>query len=312
MNNINKKNFLIILIVISILIFVYAFLYYLKLKKQDIALNVDIYNMNQNISLLSNNIDDLNKKIEEQKIQNQNKNKSVNELNKKIDDINKKIIDKQNQTKNRSSQKIAYLTFDDGPSINTSKILDILDMYNIKATFFVNGRTDANSVKMYKRIVNENDAIGNHTYSHDYKSIYNSTQNFNNDFNKLQQLILNTTGVNMNIMRFPGGSNNSVSNKYSNNRNIMEDLTSYYRTNNFVYFDWNVCANDSVYGHSATTNSVISDVLNGAQNKKYIIILMHDPKNTTIAALPIVIQTLLKRGYKFCILDKNAYIIQFK
>lgn len=308
----NKKNFCIILAILSILIFVYIFVYYLSIKKEDDGLYVNIYNLNQQVGNVSNDIEKINKQIDEQKSQIDDKNKSVENLNQQITDINQKIIDKQNQIKNRSKQKIAYLTFDDGPSLNTAKILDILDKYNVKATFFVNGRIDVNSIKMYKRIVNEKNAIGNHTYSHDYKSIYSTVANFDADFKKLQKLILDTTGINMNIMRFPGGSNNTVSNNYSKTSNIMKQLTQKYSRNGYVYFDWNVCANDSVYGKPATVNSVISDVLNGALNKKNIIILMHDPKNTTLVALPTIIQTLLNRGYRFYILDKNAYTIQFE
>ena len=116
------------------------------------------------------------------------------------------------------NRKIAYLTFDDGPSINTGKILDILKRYDIKATFFVVGRSDDNSKNLYKRIVKEGHAIGNHTYSHEYKTLYSSEENFLSDFKKLEHHIYDITGIKMDIMRFPGGSNTIIPNKYSDDK----------------------------------------------------------------------------------------------
>lgn len=204
--------------------------------------------------------------------------------------------------------KWAYLTFDDGPSGYTGRVLDILQEYGIKATFFVNGRTDANSLNIYRRIVNEGHAIGNHTYSHQYVNIYSSVNGFDNDFNSLQNLILNTTGVTMDIMRFPGGSNNGVSNSYSSG--IMNLLTSRYRDLGYAYFDWNSSAGDT--GAGATTTSVINNVTNQCYNKDYAIILMHDSKGTTPGALPTIIHNLTNLGFKFDKLSNSTPAIQFK
>jgi peptidoglycan/xylan/chitin deacetylase (PgdA/CDA1 family) len=144
---------------------------------------------------------------------------------------------------NNSGTRMAYLTFDDGPSGYTDTILNILKDYGVKATFFVNGRTDANSYRLYQRIVNEGHAIGNHIYTHNYQTIYSTVGGFDYQFDKLENLIQSLTGVRMDILRFPGGSNNTVSNSY--NRGIMNTLTARYRSLGYVYFDWNVSSGDS-------------------------------------------------------------------
>ena len=241
-----------------------------------------------------------------------NDNNSLTQLNNKIAvkaaALKKK---KEQQTKTNIStgtgSKIAYLTFDDGPSKNTSKILDILNEYGIKATYFVNGREDSNSIAMYKRIVNEGHSIGNHVYSHAYQDIYSSVGSFDYYFNRLQDLIANTTGVNMKIMRFPGGSNNTVSNKY--NYGIMDTLTDRYRELGYTYFDWNVSAGDS---GGIGSSAVISNVVNGSRNKKTALILMHDTKSTTPATLATIIQSLSNMGFKFMALTPSSYNVQFK
>lgn len=204
--------------------------------------------------------------------------------------------------------KVAYLTFDDGPSSYTNRVLDILKDYGIKATFFVNGRGDANSHNIYRRIVNEGHSIGNHTYSHNYQTVYSSITGYDNNFNMLQNLILNVTNVTMDIMRFPGGSNNTVSNNYQ--KGIMDSLTNRYRELGYSYYDWNVSAGDT--GVGATTTSVINNVTNGCYNKTFAIILMHDSLPTTPSALPTIIQNLTNMGFSFQPIVSSTPAIQFK
>ena len=111
----------------------------------------------------------------------------------------------------KSSGKKVYLTFDDGPSSNTDQILDILKDYDVKATFFVVGKTDERSVKAYQRIVEEGHTLAMHSYSHKYDEIYESKEAFARDLNSLQEYLYETTGVWPRIYRFPGGSSNTVS-----------------------------------------------------------------------------------------------------
>lgn len=77
-----------------------------------------------------------------------------------------------------TKEKTVYLTFDDGPSKNTRQILDLLDKYDIKATFFVCGTQDEELMPLYKEIIEKGHTLGMHSYSHDYDEIYASTESF--------------------------------------------------------------------------------------------------------------------------------------
>lgn len=207
--------------------------------------------------------------------------------------------------------KTVYLTFDDGPSTNTGKILDILAEHDIKATFFVCGSNTEEGKKLYKRIVDEGHAIGNHTYSHNYKYIYSSEENFLEDFYRLEELIYSVTGVRPEIMRFPGGSNNTVSRRYSDDA-FMERITTKILFEGYQYFDWNV---DSLDASKVTQSKdvIVKAVLNGVLNNDISIVLFHDswPKTTTVEALPIILKELLDRGYTFEPLTKDSYYKHF-
>jgi hypothetical protein len=105
--------------------------------------------------------------------------------------------------------KYAYLTFDDGPSANTMQILDILDNYGVKATFFVNGHTGPVMEERYKAIVDRGHAIGIHTFSHDYDNVYGGLDKFEEEIVSLRKYILEVTGKDTTLFRFPGGSSNT-------------------------------------------------------------------------------------------------------
>ena len=213
-------------------------------------------------------------------------------------------------TAKAGDQKIAYLTFDDGPSANnTPRILDILKKYNIKATFFVNGN---GKKKIYKRIVNEGHVIGNHTYSHNYKYIYSSVSSFKKDVDKLSDYLEEITGKRPEIFRFPGGSNNTVSRKYGG-RTMMKTLCwVIYYDMDYQYFDWNVSSGDAIT-YRAKKDFIIRSALNGAKRTKHAIILMHDaaPKTTTVEALPEIIRGLESMGFKFDVLTKDTPGVHF-
>ena len=105
-----------------------------------------------------------------------------------------------------------YLTFDDGPSIYTDEILDILDRYHVKATFFVVGKDGSEAEAALQRIVEDGHTLGMHSYSHKYKELYESLDSFTEDFARIRDDIYQATGVESVYYRFPGGSSNTVSN----------------------------------------------------------------------------------------------------
>lgn len=180
-----------------------------------------------------------------------------------------------------------YLTFDDGPSANTDTILDILDEYGVKATFFVVGKEGYND--QYKRIVQEGHSLGMHSYSHKYQDIYQSVDAYREDLMKLHTYLYELTGVDSRIVRFPGGSSNTISGV------DMQELIGYLSEENIVYYDWNVSSGDAASGY-VSAQRIVDNVLNHIDQFRTAIVLMHDAsdKNTTVEALPIIIEKILE------------------
>ncbi len=202
-------------------------------------------------------------------------------------------------------KKKVYLTFDDGPGKYTAKLLDILAKYNVKATFFVNGREDKESLKLYKRMVDEGHTLAMHSYTHDYNKIYSSVKAFEKDFNKLSNLLYETTGVRPKYFRFPGGSSNKVSSL------PMTDFITYLNDKNIVYFDWNVINGDAT-GKKLTKGQMIKNVMSGVRENTNSIVLMHDiaAGGTTVESVSTLIKKLQKEEYVILPITKYTTPIQ--
>lgn len=188
-------------------------------------------------------------------------------------------------------QKTVYLTFDDGPSINTDRILDILKEYDVKATFFVVGKTDERSLAAYRRIVEEGHTLGMHSYSHKYREIYQSRETFIEDLTQLQEYLYEVTGVWSRYYRFPGGSSNTVS------RTDIQELITWLNDNGITYYDWNITSGDAVSGQ-VSKQTIINNCISRIGGQDESVILMHDAaeKNSTVEALPEIISQLRMRG----------------
>ncbi|MCM1104239.1 MAG: polysaccharide deacetylase [Clostridium sp.] len=181
-----------------------------------------------------------------------------------------------------------YLTFDDGPSSNTEVILEILDRYDIKATFFVVGKTDEHSQEMYRRIVEAGHTLGMHSYSHRYGEIYASTEAFTEDLEKIRSYLYDMTGVTSCFYRFPGGSSNAL------NSTDVQELIDVLDERGIIYFDWNVLNGDA--GSVQLTAAQLADnVTNNMERYHTAIVLMHDAagKKATVEALPVIIERIL-------------------
>lgn len=178
-----------------------------------------------------------------------------------------------------------YLTFDDGPSSNTDNILDILDTYGVKATFFVTGKEGAKAEASYRRIVEEGHTLGMHSYTHDYSVIYASEEAFMEDMEKLQRYLYDVTGVQSTYIRFPGGSSNKVSDV--DMRLLITDV----HEAGMEYFDWNVSSQDAS-SKPLTKEEILDNCLNSIERFQNCIILMHDAgsKDSTVEALPELIE----------------------
>ena len=205
-----------------------------------------------------------------------------------------------------SGLRRVYLTFDDGPSDRTEQILDILDQYQVKATFFVVGRTEEKYKELYKRIVEEGHTLGMHSYSHRYSTIYGSPEAFLEDLNRLQQLILEETGQESTVFRFPGGSSNTVS------RTDIQTFIQMLNEEGITYYDWNVSAGDaqSVY---SSRDQIVQRVVSNVAVMQDSIVLMHDAndKGATVEALPIIIEKIQEmEDTCFLAIDKETPIMQ--
>ena len=102
-------------------------------------------------------------------------------------------------------EKICYLTFDDGPSENTIKILDILKEYDAKATFFVIGNSISEKTKpILERIIKEGHAIGLHANNHVYEKFYADETSYLEDYKTLYKTLKHEYGIETALFRLPG------------------------------------------------------------------------------------------------------------
>lgn len=196
-----------------------------------------------------------------------------------------------------TNEKIAYITFDDGPSQNiTPQILNILDQYKIKATFFLLGRNVARYPSLVKQEYETGHYIANHGYSHEYNTIYASAQTVLEEYTKTEQLIRTVIGQEeycSHLFRFPGGSGGK---KY---RNVKTEAKQLLSDNDILYIDWNSLTNDSV--GKPTQESIMNDLISTVGTKNSVVILMHDAatKQLTADMLPQVLNYLIEQGYTF-------------
>ena len=204
-------------------------------------------------------------------------------------------------------QKVIYLTFDDGPSDNvTPKILKILKKYNVPATFFIidYGQSEE-KMRTLKSAIADGHTIAIHGYSHDYGDIYKSVPAFMENVEKLDRKIREDLDYKPFIMRFPGGSSNTVSKDVC--EGIMSDLVKKVQEEGYYYSDWNVDSIDAS-GNGISADRILSSVKNGCIKKQYNIVLMHDSnaKKTTAEALPKIIEWARKEGYTFVAMEKGG------
>ena len=206
-----------------------------------------------------------------------------------------------------AQKKIAYLTFDDGPSKNTELILNILKENNVHATFFIISPYIEPHIQFIKRAYEEGNAIGNHTADHEFKYVYTCEESCFKSFNKQQKFIKEVTGSDCTIFRFPGGSNNTIV-KSSRGKDFTKNITFKLNDIGVNVYDWNVDSGDAK-GNNIPASTLIQNISREIKDKdgnykNPAIILMHDcmTKNTTVEALPGIIKLLKDAGYDFGIL----------
>ena len=213
--------------------------------------------------------------------------------------------DKENLATAEDLHKV-YLTFDDGPSDNTNAILDVLDDYNVKATFFVVGKEDEASAAIYQRIVDEGHTLGMHSYSNKYSLIYQSEDAFEADFHQLQDYLYEVTGEKSRYYRFPGGSSNQISNV------PMSSLIRFLNSEDVVYYDWNVSAGDAANA-AYTPEELVENVVSDVSKYKTSVVLLHDSedRSTTVEAVGPLIEALQDMDAEILPIDEDTQVIQY-
>lgn len=196
--------------------------------------------------------------------------------------------------------RVIYLTFDDGPGPYTGRLLDILSAYGVPATFFVTAADDR-YYDLIGRAYREGHSVGVHTATHNYSQIYASEEAWFEDFFTMQEIIYQQTGEYAQIFRFPGGSSNTVSRF---NPGIMTRLTKIMNDMGYRYFDWNVSSGDA--GETNKTQEIVDNIIAGCQNQRISVVLQHDIKDYSIAAVGQVINWGKNNGYTFRALDMHS------
>lgn len=198
--------------------------------------------------------------------------------------------------------KTMYLTFDDGPSEeNTARVLDVLKERNIKATFFLVGENVQKHPEVAKRIVEEGHTIGIHCNNHDYDALYASVDSYIEDFEAAQQIILETTGVEAKIFRFPGGSVNN------HNKAVREEIIKEMTEKGYIYYDWNASLEDAV--RKVEPEELIATGVETTLGRKKVIMLAHDVVYNTGICLEDLLDSLPE--YQMMPLTEDVEPIQF-
>lgn len=207
------------------------------------------------------------------------------------------------QTTTSNGKSIAYLTFDDGPSSITHSVLDILKKYNVKATFFVINSGNYNKATL-QREVNEGHTIGLHAYDHNYAIAYKDDNSYLDGIDKLRAKVKADTGFDSHYIRFPGGSSNTISKRYS--KGIMSRITKTAKQRGYKYYDWNVDDDDA--GRARTADDCYNNVIKELRPNRSNIVLMHDfgTNKKILEALPRIIEYCQKNGYTMLPIDDNT------
>ncbi|MDR2654585.1 MAG: polysaccharide deacetylase [Oscillospiraceae bacterium] len=207
-------------------------------------------------------------------------------------------------SRTEEKKHIIYLTFDDGPSKNTSFVLEILKREKIPATFFVIAPQNEEGEKLYRRIIDEGHCLALHSYTHNTDEIYKSVQAYEEDFFRLQKTVYELTGQSPDIFRFPGGSTTSACKP-----ELMKTLINHMAKKGYTYFDWSIDLNDSG-PYALPADEIYKNLVKEVEKQPGcdLIILMHDDslRSTLPAALEKIIIYLRGKGYVFDALCKDT------
>ena len=202
-----------------------------------------------------------------------------------------------------NGRKVVYLTIDDGPSKNTQAVLDILDKYGCKATFFVTG-IDPDHAYQIAEEYRRGHTVGMHTYTHDYAQVYASRDAYFADLDAIAAVVREQIGYVPCFVRFPGGSSNQISANYTTG--IMSALVQDVQDAGYQYYDWNASTGDGS-DHTADELFAYACEFDDFEN---VVLLCHDSstKQTTVEALPRIIEHYQALGYTFEAIDRTTFV----
>ena len=195
--------------------------------------------------------------------------------------------------------KVIYLTFDDGPSEHTERLLDILDAYGVKVTFFV---VNSSKTDLLTRMAAAGHTVAIHSSTHNYARIYQDEEAYFRDFNAIKSTIEAKTGITPTMLRFPGGTSNTVSRNY--NKGIMGRLSRQLKEMGYRIFDWNVDSGDAM--NAFTVKAVYDNVTQGIQGRDTTVVLQHDTNSASVDATEAIIIWGLANGYTFLPLTQDS------
>lgn len=202
-----------------------------------------------------------------------------------------------------------YLTFDDGPSANTTALLEALDEYGIRATFFVTGQYEGDTAALLQSIAEAGHSIGLHSYSHNYDAIYSYSEAFWADLEQVDALVAGATGQTALLYRFPGGSQNTHCPQW-----LRQQLRAELERRGYVYFDWNVVSGDQG-SRLLSAQELFENVVAGAARVEQgpLVVLFHDTNHckTTPEAVRLVVEHFLEEGWQFRSLTEETAPIHF-
>ena len=201
----------------------------------------------------------------------------INKTNYEYDVVINRKIDK--------SKRMIALTFDDGPNYNTSKVIDVLNKYDIKATFFVLGSRAINNKDILKKMADSGMEIGNHTYNHLLLTKYDENK-IRSEIEDTSEVIYSATKKKPKLLRPSYGSVNNKIKKVANMPIIIWDIDT---------LDW------KYHNSKRITSRIVNKVRDGD------IILMHDIYSASLNALSNIIPILQDNGYEFVTIDELFY-----
>lgn len=211
------------------------------------------------------------------------------------------VSNKTSENTTAQKAKVIYLTFDDGPSSDASKLLDVLNEYDAKATFFMLGPNMERNPEIVKRMVKEDFGVGLHGVTHDAHQIYRSKAAPVNEMTKAQRILDEISGIQSDLVRLPYGSI-----PY-----LTEEMRFLLGQKNFEIWDWNVDSQDWEVKDGSFVDQTIDSIMALEKAGRTPVVLMHD-KPKTIKQLPKLLKLLKQEGFEFKSLTNELTPLTFK